>query len=226
MVILARDGEEDSKTAAFNSLCQGYWFPIYSFCRAQGLAKAEAEDATQSFFLKLISQNGLKRVTAVNGRFRSFLLTCIKNHLIDLHHHAHAQRRGGDAQHISLDFIAAEKFLSLSGESADSPDLAYDRQWARIIVDRALLLLANDYESRSESRIYALLNAQENTSHGGALKYTEIGQTLGINEDAVKYQARLLKKRFLTILRTEIARTVDTPAEVDDELRYILSIIR
>lgn len=221
----ARDEAGHETCEAFNRFCQGYWYPIYSFCRAQGLAKSEAEDATQSFFLKLISQRGLKNVDAARGRFRSFLLASFKNHLIDLHHHSHTQRRGGSVAHVPLDFAAAEEFISSCEAPTDTPENAYDRQWARITVDRALKQLEDEYKASGNDRLFAMLNANELAPSGVPWSYSEIGKELEMNEDAVKYQARVLRKRFQTLLREQVAPTVETPAEVDEELRYILSLL-
>jgi RNA polymerase sigma-70 factor (ECF subfamily) len=223
-VLRARDAGEASAGEALNALCKVYWFPIYGFCRSRGMQAAEAEDATQGFFAQFLLRGSLGRVNPEKGRFRSFLLTCLKHYLADEWDKGRAQRRGGAWTAVPLDLATAEELIDST--SADSPELAYDRRWARSLVDRVLGEVRQEFSGSGVGRLFAMLNGEELSPEGREWRISEIADLLGMKEDAVKYQARRMKQEFRQRLKREIARTVESPAETEAELRHLLSILR
>lgn len=226
VVLLARDEGNDQAADALNTLCRIYWFPIYGYCRLRGMPCAEAEDATQGFFAQFLARGSIGKVDPRKGRFRSFLLVCLKNHLADQHDKATSQRRGGTAAVIPLDTVAAERAIERAAQTTESPDLAYDRHWARALVDRVLAAVRAEFAAGDRGRLFAMLNAEETAAMGQPFKQAEIAGLLDLTEDVVKYQAKVMKQRFQAVLRAEISQTVDSPAEIDGELRYILSLLQ
>ena len=53
----------------------------------------------------------------------------------------------------------------------------------------------------------------------------EIAAALSLNEGTVRVAIHRLRRSYRDFLRAEIACTVATPAEVDDELRHLIDIV-
>src|SRR5215831_11024056 len=81
VILEARDQGGPTAGAALESLCGTYWYPLYAFIRRQGASPHEAEDLTQGFFQRFLERNALTNVHPAAGKFRSFLLACLKNFL-------------------------------------------------------------------------------------------------------------------------------------------------
>src|SRR5690349_18724274 len=83
VVLAAREGDGDAAREAMERLCRTYWPPLYAFIRRDGYDAVEAQDLTQEFFLRLIDRDFLQRLRHQEGKFRSFLLTFLKNFLLE-----------------------------------------------------------------------------------------------------------------------------------------------
>src|SRR3954466_11244981 len=108
MVLAAQEKDGTVAREALANLCSAYWYPLYAFVRRQGSTPHEAEDLTQEFFFRFLERNALGNVERATGKFRSFLLACLKNFLINERDRAQAQRRGGGQAVFSLDCDEAE----------------------------------------------------------------------------------------------------------------------
>src|SRR5881394_3677951 len=108
IVLAAREKDGTAAREALASLCETYWYPLYAFVRRQGCSPHEAEDLTQEFFCRFLERNGLAGVQPAAGKFRSFLLACLKNFLSNERERVQAQRRGGGCTLLSLDTCDAE----------------------------------------------------------------------------------------------------------------------
>ena len=108
-VVLAA-GSSDSAHArdALETLCRTYWHPIYAFVRRQGHSPHDAQDLTQEFFARLLEKKYLGGVDRAKGRFRSFLLVCLKHFLANEWDKAGAQKRGAHPVLIPINVQSAE----------------------------------------------------------------------------------------------------------------------
>ena len=87
-----------------DELCRRYWHPLYGYALRMDYSVADAEDATQEFFVKLLqNRDMLNRADRVKGRFRTYWLTPFKYFLADQYAKAMTQHRGGRAVHLSLE---------------------------------------------------------------------------------------------------------------------------
>src|SRR3954469_23337174 len=108
LVLAAGNASEPRAHQALAELCQVYWPPVYGYLRRRGYNRDDAQDLTQNFFQHLIEDKTMRRAAPGRGRFRSFLLGALTRCLADEQAHLHAMKRGGNAQFISLDELAAE----------------------------------------------------------------------------------------------------------------------
>lgn len=224
-VLAARDGSDTGARAALESLCQTYWQPLYAYVRHQGYGPEEARDLTQGFFAELLEKDFLADVDPEKGRFRSFLLASLRHFLAHERDRERALKRGGGTTTLSFDVEAGEAGYALRPVEAKTPVDVFERRWAMTVLDRALGRLRRESAiSGNEDQFEEL--KQYLTSARPQATYREAGEALGISEGAVATAVHRLRQRYGQCLRAEIAETVADPAEVDDELRHMLAVVR
>src|SRR5437762_3300798 len=101
--VVVQAGQLDSPQAeaALAKLCQTYWYPIYTYVRRRGHGPEDSQDLTQEFFARFLERKGIKLADPERGRFRSFLLTALKNFLANEWHRGQAEKRGGRDHFVS-----------------------------------------------------------------------------------------------------------------------------
>lgn len=224
MVLNARDQDSPQAAAALEKLCRTYWYPLYTYVRRQGNDEDSAKDLTQEFFARLVHKNRLDHVQREKGRFRSFLLTSLKNFLSDEWDKARAQKRGGGQPLLSLDDDTAEDRYRLEPADSVTPDKLYEQRWALTLLDQAKARLKEEYAQAGKANSYERLRVFESGDPGGST-YAEIAAELGLTERAVKSAAHRLRQRYGELVREEVAHTVGSPAEIDEELRHLLAVL-
>lgn len=224
VVLKARSSDEDECREALATLCQAYWSPVYSFIRYRGNDPDAARDLTQGFFAAILERRGMAEARQERGRFRSFLLTSIKNFLSDEHDHRRALKRGGGQVPISIDAEAWESdFAAHEPVTQLTPETIFERRWAMAVVDQA----KNDLESEMERsggrdrfrklRPFLVTDADP--------PYPQLAQDLGMTETAVRVALHRMRQRFGAKLRDNVAQTLDDPDKTMDELRYLFSVM-
>ena len=220
----ARSSEPDRASAALAEIYRTYHYPLYVFARDRGRRSAEdAGDLVQDFFLRMLEKNVLGAADPARGRFRSFLLGAFKNLILNQWRDASRQRRGGGAVHVALDLEDAEHRYAREGiaDSAATPDETYDIQWAHALVAGVLERLQRECSAAE----FAALSPSVTGTRGG-VPLSETAATLGLSEAAVKSRIHRFRQLWARLIREEVARTVEDPAEVDAELRHLLACLR
>jgi DNA-directed RNA polymerase specialized sigma24 family protein len=225
VVILAAYGGTPEGQAAFAQLYERYWFPLYAFVRRKGYSPHDAQDLIQGFFLDLLQRETLTRVDRRKGKFRSFLLACLQNHLSNEAQRAGCFKRGGSCEWVHLDFDNAED-LYLTCDSADglTPEQLFDARWAVTLLGRALTVLRREYAARGKASTFEVLKNFLDPRHCSS-SYEQAAKALGVSTGAVKTMASRLRSRHVTILRQEIARTVCDPREIDEEIHALCNAL-
>ncbi len=224
--IIGQAGGVDSpeSRAAAAQLCQAYWYPLYVYLRRTGRPHEDAEDLVQGFFARVLEKNYFEDADRAKGRFRSFLLLALKRYLANEWDRARRLKRGGGYVIESLDIQVGEtRFLN---EPADpgSPDKAFDRNWAEVLLARVLERLRCELLEADKGRVFDELKSQllgdepENS-------YEEIGRRLGLSEANVKVTVFRLRKRYRELLRREISRTLADSDSVEVELRHLIEAL-
>ena len=205
---------------ALEELCRTYWFPLYAYVRRRGHTKEDAEDLTQAFFARFLQRNYLSTLDAEKGRFRAFLLGCLKHFLANEWDKSQAQKRGGQALHLSLDWKTADTQFQIASVAEPSPDKAFDREWAVALLEQVIQRLQAECETDGRAKQFAELRVFL-TVGKGVLPYATAAKSLGLDEAAARSAVHRLRKRYRQLLREEIARTLADPAQVDEEMRAI-----
>jgi RNA polymerase sigma factor (sigma-70 family) len=213
--------------AALAELCQTYWAPLYNFVRSRGHVVHDAQDLTQSFFAYLIEHKIYAGVDPQKGRFRSFLLASIKNFLADTADREHTLKRGGGQDFLPLheEQIKDAESLFQSHSARSSADQIFDRSWAEALVAAGLDRLSADYRGESREKLFNELKVFLSSGADPLPTYSELAARLGVTESTLRSHVTRLRARYREALRAEVRRTVDTEAEVDEELHALLYVL-
>jgi RNA polymerase sigma-70 factor (ECF subfamily) len=223
-VLAAREAPSTEARQALESLCRVYWYPLYAFVRRQGHDADEARDLTQAYFAELLEKGYLEDYDPERGRFRVFLSASMKNFLSKQREKARAWKRGGRADVISLDAQEVEGRYRHEPQDRLTPEQIFERRWALTVLERALERLRREQEDADRGREFTKLEGYL-TGEQSRTSYRDVASELGTTEGAVKMSIHRLRQRFGQLLRSEIAETVSTPAEVDDEVRHLLGVV-
>jgi RNA polymerase sigma factor (sigma-70 family) len=210
--------------AALEELCRAYWYPLYAFVRSRGHSAADAQDLTQAFFARIIETGGFASADRARGRFRSYLLGAMKHFLANEWHRAQTQKRGGHVQFIEFDALDPEARYAGAAESSENPEHLFDREWALQTIAGALQALREEMAQAGKSEQF---DALKGTLTGqDELPRDQIAARLGMSEGAVKVAVHRLRQRYRKLLRAAIAETVSNEADLDDEMRYLVAVLR
>lgn len=222
VVLSARDKESPQSAAALEALCRSYWYPLYAFVRRQGHPPQDAQDLTQGFFARLLQKDYLQAAAREKGRFRTFLLVAVKRFLANEWDREHAQKRGGFAPVVPIDEELAESRFAAELAQNVPPDVLFDRQWARTLLERATAQLHEEYVASGRAKLLEYLQsclAREES----ALPYAQIAARLNLTEPAVKMAVHRLRVRYRQILCAEVAHTLSGPEQIEEEIRHLFS---
>jgi RNA polymerase sigma factor (sigma-70 family) len=202
---------------ALETLCRGYWFPLYVYLRRHGCDSHQAEDYTQAFFCRVLEKQVLRSADSKRGRFRSFLLATLKNFLADERDRARAQKRGGGRKLLSIDFNEAENQYALEPADRLSPEKLFDKSWALTVLERTMACLKTELARKNKKELFDHLKIYL-TAEKGSIPYRDTAAELNMTEAAVRTAVHRLRRHYRKSLRDEIAQTVATEDQIDEEI--------
>jgi RNA polymerase sigma factor (sigma-70 family) len=223
-VVLEAQGESPAAHEALEKLCRIYWRPIYAFLRRQGVSPEEAEDITQGFFAQLLERRKFSAVRKEKGRLRSFLLGALKYFLADEQRRAMAIKRGEGQRLIPLEELRADKRIEMEPADSMTAEMIYERRWALTVLEQVLDRLKNEYRTAGNAALFDSLK-QLLPDEPGSPSQAEIAAQLGMTENALRQAFYRFRQRYQSLLREEIAHTVATPGDIEDELRHLIAVI-
>jgi RNA polymerase sigma-70 factor (ECF subfamily) len=221
MVVLAAGKKHTPQSdGALEELCRTYWFPLYAYVRRRGHNKQDAEDLTQAFFARFLEKNYLSGLSSERGRFRAFLLASLKHFLANEWDKSQAQKRGGGAAHLSLDWQTADTKFQVAATDGPGPDQAFDREWALALLAKVIERLQSECAADGKAKLFEQLKMFLMAGKGESAQ-SDVAKALGMEEGAVRVAVHRLRKRYRALLRDEIAQTLSDPAQVDAEMRAL-----
>jgi RNA polymerase sigma-70 factor (ECF subfamily) len=224
VVLAAGEPESTRHRQALEALCTTYWFPLYVYLRRQGNDAGQAEDYTQAFLAFLLEKQALRKADPNRGRFRSFLLASLKNFLANERARAQALKRGGGRKVLSLDIENAERRYSLKPVDELSPEKLFARSWALTVLDRTMDRLQSEAAAAQKQRLFDALRVCL-TADKGSVPYRQMAAELSMSAGAVRVAAHRLRRRYREVLRDEIAQTVTTEDQIDQEIRDLFAAL-
>ncbi len=225
LVVAAAQSPSPQARAALEELCGNYWYAVYAFVRRRGEQVDNARDLTQEFFSRLLEKDYLQAADRERGRFRTFLLTAVSRFLSNERERACAQKRGGDAITLSLDFERGEQRYQQEPIDHWTAERIFDRRWALTLLDQAMAQLKQDYTDSGKGGLFNELKMFL-TGDSGAPAYEESGRRLEMSAGAVKVAVHRLRQKYRESLRQLIAQTVAAEDDIESELHVLLAALR
>jgi RNA polymerase sigma-70 factor (ECF subfamily) len=224
VVLAAAGAATPDSRAALATLCEQYWYPLYAYLRASGHTASDAEDLAQGFFLRLLEKDALQAVDPERGRFRSFLLAALKHFAANEWDRSRAQKRGGPHPPLPLELWTGEERYRIEPRVDSTPESAYDRQWAQTVLDRAASRLRGEFTKAGKEHLFRHLEIHLMPEENGP-PYADTAAASGMTEGAVRVAVHRLRRRYRELLEDEIAQTVASPEQVQDEIRHLIVTI-
>lgn len=225
VVVQAGAATGEASRAALEALCGVYWSPLYAFLRRseRGINPHDAQDLVQGFLARLIQRGDLESVGPDKGRFRTYLLAGLRNFRIKQALHDKAARRDRRRQVAFLDGDQAEAMCGPDLREGISPEQAYDRQFARVALARAMEALRLEHRARGKEALFdALAPFLDGTGRGD---YESVAARLGLKRGTAAVVVHRMRGRLRTLLRAEVERTVGPGIDVEEELRSLLEVL-
>lgn len=224
MVRAAGAGAAPSAREALEKLCTDYWQPLYGYIRRKGHDPHQAEDLTQEFFARLLARNDFAGIDPARGKFRAYLLAAMNHFLAKEWRKAGTLKRGGGQTPIPLDTASAEELYGSQASAEATPERLFDRRWAETVLEQAARRLRNAFVSDGREPLFRELNVFLSTP-AGAGDYSAAAARLRMTEAAVVKAVERLRRHYRDLVRGEIAQTVTTTAELEEEMRYLLEVL-
>lgn len=224
VVLLAGQTRSPQSAAALEKLCRVYWPPIFFFARRKGWSEEDAKDLTQQFFARLLERNDFNGVDPGKGKFRTFLLAAFTHFLANEYDRLAAQKRGGGRQIVSLDEFPPDELPQLDPNGSAAPGQLFDRHWAETILQSALGALKQEMTAAGKQAQFDSLKAYltAGAEEGG---YASAAQTLGVSAASVPVFVHRLRQRYRELVREEVAQTVSSPVELEEEMRHLFEVL-
>jgi RNA polymerase sigma-70 factor (ECF subfamily) len=225
VVMAAGQRQSPESEAALATLCRLYWYPLYAYARRRLPDAEQAQDLTQEFFACLLEKDYLRQADRQRGKFRTFLLTAFQHFLAKEHDRTSAQKRGGGRRVLPLDFDSGERRYHREPSHDTTPEAVYERGWALMLLEQGLARLREEFASLGKERLFECLKGTL-TAGQEPPAYAELAGQLGMSADACKVAVHRLRRRYGELVRAEIAQTVTTAEEIEDELRDLFAAVR
>ena len=224
-LVLAASGDSAADSAAaLTRLCQTYWHPVYAFIRRLGYDPDQAQDLSQGFFALLLEKNYLQDADRERGRFRSFLLTSVKHFLANEWDRSHALKRGGGRVPIAIDVLEAERWYAPAAVEANTPERLFERRWAISLLEHVIVQLRAEFAATGKADQFDRLSMFLSPD-SDRVGYDEVAAQMGTSAGALRMAVHRLRRRYRALLREQIAATVSSPEEADDEIRFLMATL-
>lgn len=223
-VVEAAGGDSEDARMALEELCLRYWHPLYAFVRRSGKSHEDAQDLTQGFLGSMIEKRTMFRADRSRGRFRSFLLASMRHYLADERDHARAQRRGGGRHLVSLDELEAQGYGERYSAETQTPETLFNRRWAELVLDQAQRRVRQESAASGKAALFERLRPY--LAGRGATPVNDLAREHGLSEAGVKSAIHRLRRQYFHHIRQVVGETLEDPAEVDGEIRFLLDSLR
>jgi DNA-directed RNA polymerase specialized sigma24 family protein len=226
-ILDARSNDEPQRHAALEDLLGRYWKPVYCYLRCKGYDDEAAKDLTQGFFCEVVLGRGLvQEADRARGRFRIFLLTALEHYAVSVHRAERAKQRMPEGG-----FIRLEGVEGLSGPRPvhyATPNELFDYAWASTLLDQVLAEVARKCHEKGKGTHWEVFQAKvlrPLIDDAEAPSLTGLCARYGIASEAKASKMIISVKSLLrAVLRRRVRQFVDSDAEIDDEIRYLVGV--
>jgi RNA polymerase sigma factor (sigma-70 family) len=192
-----RDGDPETRRAAFGDLVEGYWKPVYKYLRLTWrLDTEDARDLTQGFFADAFQKAWLERYEPGKARFRTFVRVCADRFVMNMRQSSSRLKRGGGVQTLPLDFDGAEREVTSRGfVSMPEPDECFHQEFVRALFDKTVQDLRAEYEEKERPIPFALFERYDLAPAEG-VSYAQLAHEFHLTQAQVTNHLAQVRRRF------------------------------
>jgi DNA-directed RNA polymerase specialized sigma24 family protein len=220
-----RSEDADVRRAAFGDLAQGYWKPGYHYLRLHWrLTPDAAEDAVQAFFATAFEKEYLERYDASKSRFRTFLRVCLDRFVQNMRKAEVAEKRGGRATVLSIDFPGAEREMDAMA-AADLKDLDrfFHDETVRFLFARTVQSLRRAYDAEDRSIVFRVFERHD-LKPTPETSYASLARELGLTVAQVTNHLHTARRRFRELALANLRAISATDEEYRREARELFGL--
>lgn len=220
--------DSEARLAALDILIRRYWKPVYLFLRRSGNNDEQAKDLTQSFFLDWLERDAFQWADRDKGRFRTFLLTCLKRFAANAYRAEHAAKRRPGAGLASLDQLMSESTVPYEPADHQTPELLFDRAWAVEVLDRSLIRLNEQFRNKGQDAHAEILRARlvDPILQGApAVPMEELADKYGMVKKQAFNVLETAKRAYRQMIRDEVSLYATSGAEASAEMDALFRIL-
>ena len=219
-LVLEARGAESQSRRALETLCRTYRAPVIAFIRRSGASPVDAEDLAQTFFARFIERAFHAQADPARGRFRAFLLTALKNFLIDAHGQAHAMKRGGQARVHSMDSLLNGSTGGDEMMEGETPEQVFDRAWAQAVLHSALRRLRREAKAAGKASLFEALS-EFLIERPDEADYARVAENLGLRRNTLAVAVHRMRSRLRELVCNELAETAVDGEDLERELTHL-----
>jgi RNA polymerase sigma factor (sigma-70 family) len=223
VIAAARSDDSMERSRALDVLFVAYWKPVYKYIRLKfSKPPEEAQDLTQGFFLELFERELLTRFDSEKSRLRTYLRLCVDSFVLNEIKHAGRQKRGGDIEHLALDFPAAEGELTaqtIDPASIVSPEQFeefFEKEWIRNLFSATVEDLREFCNARQKESAFSLFEAYD-LSGEEDLSYAQLAEARSISVSDVTNQLAWARREFRRLAQQRLRAICATDEEFTRE---------
>jgi RNA polymerase sigma factor (sigma-70 family) len=224
----AASADPDARRRALDALVAVYWRPAYFHLRHKWqIEREEAEDLTQEFFARAMTQGFFERFDPGRARFRTFLRGCLDHLAANIRRDERRLKRGGGAAHLSLDFAHAEQEWSLLGEAGlEDPEATFHREWVRSLFTLAVEALRREaVGSGREVRFRLFARCDLDPVEGRPRpSYRELAEEFGLPVTQVTNHLAWARREFRRVVLERLRELSGSEAEYRAEARDLFGM--
>lgn len=225
MVMACRESNSPQSQWALEELCRAYWYPIYAFLRRKGQSRDDAQELTQTFFLKVVEKGFFEKAEPERGRLRSFLLKSVQNHLTSARRKANSLSMKVFPALGEFDFESGETRYQSEASTTETAEQLFERKWALALLAGVLESLREELTEKFGSDHADLMVGQLNFAEDQA-SIAELSSQIGVSDTAMKARLHRMRQRYRELLRSAVASTLGPGEEVNDEIQRLLKLVR
>ncbi len=225
-ILDAGSEDEERRQDALRDLLKRYWKPAYCYLRRKGYDREPAKDLTQGFFHEIVLGRSLiQHADRTQGRFRTFLLTALDRYVTSALRTDTRKKRMPEGGIVNLDDV---DWLAIPDRDG-SPIHVFDYAWASTLLDDVVAELAGKCREKGNATHWELFQARvlrPILEDAEASSLDDLCEKHGISRKTkASNMIFAVKRRFRTILRRNVRQFVDSDAEVDDEIHYLMKVL-
>ena len=231
-ILAARSTDSRERARAWESIAAAYWKPIYKYLRIRwNKSNEDAKDLAQEFFSRLIAKDYLEDFDPAKARLRTFLRVCADRFVANQAKAAGRLKRGGNAQHVPLDFAGADAEIERARASlpenapAETAEDFLEKEFIRSLFGLAVGDLRRLCDTRGKQLHFRLFERYDLDGGGpGRAGYAELACEFGIPVTDVTNYLAFARREFRRLALERLREMTATEEEFRREARALLGV--